>query len=51
MDMNLFYSKVSKFELTGYKDASYLSNPHNGISHTSYLFTCSGKTISWRSVK
>jgi hypothetical protein len=51
MDMGLFYPKVSKLELLGYADACYLSDPHNGISQTSYLFTSKGKTISWRSVK
>jgi len=30
--MSLFYSKVPKFELTGYADAGYLSDPHNGRS-------------------
>lgn len=29
--MGLFYSKVPKFELTGYADAGYLLGPHNGI--------------------
>jgi len=28
-----------------------LSDPHNGISQTGYLFTCGGKAISCRSVK
>jgi hypothetical protein len=51
MDMGLFYSKVPKLELTGYADAGYLSDPHNGRSQTGYLFTCGGTTISWRSVK
>ncbi|XP_050915903.1 secreted RxLR effector protein 161-like [Lathyrus oleraceus] len=49
--MSLFYTKVSKFELTGYADAYYLSDPYNGRSQIGYLFTCSGTTISWRSVK
>jgi len=51
MDMGLFYSKVPKFELTSYADAGYLSDPYNGRSQTSYLFTRGGTTISWRSVK
>ena len=34
MDMGLFYSKVSKSALTDYTNVGYLSNPHNGRSHT-----------------
>lgn len=51
IDMGLFYTKVSRFELTGYVDVGYLSDPHNVRSQTNYLFTCEGTTISWRSVK
>ena len=51
MDMGLYYSNVSKHELVGYVDAGFLSDPHNGKSQTSYLFTCGGVTISWRSMK
>lgn len=51
IDVGLFYTKVSKFELTSYADAGYLSDPHNGRSQKGYLFTCGGTTISWRSVK
>ncbi|MCI28508.1 hypothetical protein A2U01_0049709, partial [Trifolium medium] len=29
----------------------YLSDPHNGISQTGYLFTSGDTSISWRSVK
>jgi hypothetical protein len=49
--MSLLYTKVPKLELTGYADADYLSDLHNGRSQTGYLFTCGGTTISWRSVK
>ena len=49
--MSLLYTKVPKLELTGYADADYLSDLHNGRSQTRYLFTCGGTTISWRSVK
>lgn len=51
IDMGLFYTKVSRFGLTGYTDAGYLSDSHNGRSQTSYLLTCGGTTISWRSMK
>ncbi|KAL0296801.1 UNVERIFIED_CONTAM: Secreted RxLR effector protein [Sesamum radiatum] len=47
MDMGLFYSKVSNCDLVGYADAGYLSDPHNGISQTGYLFLCGGTAISW----
>lgn len=49
--MSLFYAKVSKFKLTGYADAYYLSGLHNGISQIHHLFTCEGTTILWRPVK
>ncbi|KAL0553874.1 hypothetical protein IC582_007778 [Cucumis melo] len=51
IDMGLFYSNKSNFDLVGYADAGYLSNPHKGRSQTGYLFTCGGTAISWRSVK
>ena len=49
IDMSLFYSNKSNFDLVGY--AGYLSDPHKARSQTSYLFTCGGTAISWRSVK
>lgn len=49
--MSLFYTKVSRFKLTGYADACCLSDPHNGRSQAGYLFICGSTTISWRSVK
>lgn len=49
--MGLFYTKVPKFELTGYANASYLSDHHYGRSQIDYLLTCGGTTISWRSIK
>ncbi|KAL0338488.1 UNVERIFIED_CONTAM: Secreted RxLR effector protein [Sesamum angustifolium] len=51
MDMGLFYSKVSNYDLVGYVDAGYLSDPYNGRSQTGYLFLCGGTAISWRSMK
>ncbi|KAL0558720.1 hypothetical protein IC582_003302 [Cucumis melo] len=51
IDMGLFYSNKSNFDLVGYADAGYLSDPHKARSQTSYLFTCGGTVISWRSVK
>lgn len=43
--MRLFYSKISKLELTGYAYACYLSDPHNGRSQINYLFTYGAITI------
>ncbi|KAL4032173.1 hypothetical protein IC575_005238 [Cucumis melo] len=51
IDMSLFYSNKSNFDLVGYADAGYLSDPHKARSQTGYLFTCGGTVISWRSVK
>ncbi|KAL4031307.1 hypothetical protein IC575_009583 [Cucumis melo] len=51
IDMGLFYSNKSNFDLVSYADAGYLSNPHKARSQTGYLFTCGGTAISWRSVK
>ena len=49
--MSLFYSKDSKAELVGYANAGYRSDPHKGISQTSYIFTYGDIVISWRSIK
>ena len=49
--MGLYYSKESKPQLIGYVDAEYLSDPHKVQSQMGYVFTYSGKAISWRSVK
>ena len=38
--MSLFYSKESKKQLFGYADAGYLSDQHNSISQTGYVFNC-----------
>ena len=51
IDMGLFYSNKSNFDLVGYADAGYLSDPHKARSQTSYLFTCGGTAISWWFVK
>ncbi|KAL4016718.1 hypothetical protein IC575_024375 [Cucumis melo] len=46
IDMDLFYSNKSNFDLVGYVDAGYLSDPHKSRSQTGYLFTCGGTAIS-----
>ncbi|XP_070039491.1 uncharacterized protein [Nicotiana tomentosiformis] len=51
IDMKLFSSYESDSQMTGYADASYLSDPYKALSQTGYLFTCGGTTISWRSTK
>ena len=49
--MGLFYSNKSNFDLVGYADSGYLSDPHKARSQTGYLFTCGETAISWRSMK
>ncbi|XP_047335756.1 secreted RxLR effector protein 161-like [Impatiens glandulifera] len=51
MDMRLYYPYICEAELIGYADAGYLSDPHNGMSQTGYIFTYGGTAISWRSMK
>jgi len=51
IDIGLFYSNKSNFDLVGYADAGYLSDPHKARSQTCYLFTCRETVISWRFVK
>ena len=51
LDMRLFYPNENKTDLIGYADAGFRSDPHVGRSQISYLFTCGGTAISWRSIK
>jgi len=51
IDMSLFYSKDCSFDLVGYADAGYLSDPHKARSQIGYVFICGGTAISWRSTK
>ncbi|KAL0540082.1 hypothetical protein IC582_024311 [Cucumis melo] len=51
INMDFFYSNKSNFDLVGYANAGYLSDPHKARSQTDYMFTCEGTVISWRSVK
>ena len=37
--------------MVGYANASYMSDPHNTISQTDFMFLYGGVAISWRSVK
>ena len=51
IDMSLFYSNKSNFDLIGYADAGYLSDPHKTRSQTGYVFTSGEIAIYWRYVK
>jgi hypothetical protein len=50
-DLGLFFRKNQDLSLVGYADAGYLSDPHNAISQTGYVFLCGGTAISWKSTK
>ena len=50
-DFDLYFPYNSEKTLVGYLDASYLSDPHNARSQTSYVFLYGGTAISWRSIK
>ena len=49
--LGLWYSRKGVPSMVGYVDADYMSDPHNAISHTSFVFLYGGAAISWRSVK
>ena len=50
-DLGLFYRRNRDNTLTGYTDAGYLSDPHNAISHTVFVYIQGGTAISWKSSK
>jgi hypothetical protein len=50
-DHGLFYSRSQDPTLIGYTYASYLSDPHNAISQTGFVFLQGGIAISWKSSK
>ena len=47
----LFYSNKLNFNLVGFADSVYLSDPHKTRSQTGYLFTYRESAISWWSLK
>ena len=49
--MSLFYSNKWNFDLVGYVDVGFLSDPHKAKFQIGFLFTCGGIAISRRSVK
>ncbi|KAL0560271.1 hypothetical protein IC582_000671 [Cucumis melo] len=51
IDVGLFYSNKSNFNLVGFADSGYLFDSHKTRSRTGYLFTYGGTAISWRLVK
>ena len=36
--------------MVDYVDAGYMSDPHNAISQTGFVFLCGGATISWQTL-
>lgn len=50
-DLGLFFPTNTDHILTGYADAGYLFDPHDGKSQTGYIFLAGSTTISWRSSK
>jgi hypothetical protein len=50
-DLGLFYKRGPNSNIIGYTDAEYLSDPHNGISQTGFVFLHNETTISWKSSK
>ena len=42
VDLGLYFPYNFDKILVGYLDAGYLSNPHNAISHTDYVFLYGG---------
>ena len=44
--MRMFYSNKSIFDLVGFADSKYLSDPQKARSQTIYLFTYGGIVIS-----
>jgi hypothetical protein len=51
IDLGLFFRRNQDSTLIKYTDVSYLSDPHNTISQTRFMFLHRGTTISWKSWK
>ena len=51
IDLGLFYQFDQDKSIIGYRDAGYLSYPHNARSQTSFVFLHGGTAISWKSSK
>ncbi len=50
-DLGLFFQKTADPSLVGYTVAGYISDPHNTISQTGFVFLHGGTAISWKSSK
>jgi hypothetical protein len=50
-DLGLFFPRNPDTNMIGYIDAGYLSYPHNGWSHTGFVFLHGETAISWKSSK
>jgi hypothetical protein len=46
--LGIFYKRNNDPSLIRYTDAGYLSDPHNGISQTRFVFLQGGTAISWK---
>jgi hypothetical protein len=51
IDLGLYFRKKQDLSIIGYTDAGYLSDPHNALSQTGYVFFSGGTTISWKSAR
>lgn len=52
IDLGLFYPYDSNgFNLEGFADSGFLSDPHKGRSQTGYVFLNNNAAISWKSTK
>ena len=51
IDLGLYFQKKQDLNIIGYTDAGYLSDPHNALSQTGYVFLSGGTAISWKSAK
>ena len=50
-DPGLFFRKTQDYNLVGYTDAGYMSDPHNARSQIGFVFLHGGTAISWKSSK
>jgi hypothetical protein len=50
-DLGIFYSRSQDPTLIRYTDVGYLSDPHNAISQTGFVFLQGRIAISWKSSK
>ena len=49
-DYGLYYTRYPNV-LEGYNDANYISNVKDSKSHSGYVFTLGGASVSWKSLK